>query len=66
MRHRVTRFSAALLRYLGRTIARMIVTALVFTTCMIFTLRCLGIPVPSPYELLHDFKEISKLAKILS
>jgi hypothetical protein len=30
------------------------------------TLRYLGIPVPSPYELLHDFEGLSKLAKILS
>jgi hypothetical protein len=66
MRHKVIRLSGAFLRYLGRTAARIVITTFVVSTCLAFILRYLGIPVPSPYQLLHDFEGLSKLAKILS
>jgi hypothetical protein len=66
MRHKLIRLSAAFLRYVARTVARIVITTFVFSTCLVFTLRYLGIPVPSPYELLRGFEGLSKLAKILS
>ena len=66
MRHRLVTISAALLRQVVRVVARTVFVGLLFTTCLVLTLRYLGIPVPSPYELLHDFEGLSKLAKILS
>jgi hypothetical protein len=66
MRHKLIRLSGAFLHYLGRTIARIVITTFVVSTCLVLTLRCLGIPVPTPYQLLHDFAGLSKLAKILS
>jgi len=66
MRHKLIRLSGAFLRYLGRTVTRIVITTLVVSTCLAFILRLLGLPVPSPYQLLHDFEGLSKLAKILS
>jgi hypothetical protein len=66
MRPKLIRLSGAFFRYLGRTVARIVITTFVVSTCLAFILRYLGIPVPSPYQLLHDFEGLSKLAKILS
>jgi hypothetical protein len=66
MRHRLVLIVTELLRQLFRILARAVVVGLLFTTCLVLTLRYLGIPVPSPFELLHDFEGLSKLAKILS
>ncbi len=66
MRHKLIRLSAAFLSFLGRTVARIAITTLVFSTFLVITLRCLGIPFPNPYEVLRDFEQLSKLTKILS
>jgi hypothetical protein len=58
MRHKLIRLSGAFLRYLGHTVARIVITTFVVSTCLVFTLRCLGIPVPNPYQLLHDFARL--------
>ena len=66
MRHKLRRLFAAFLLYFGRTVAQIVITTLVFSTCLVITLHCLGIPVPNPYELLLDFERLTKLTKILS
>ena len=58
MRHKVIRLSGAFLRYLGRTVARIVITTFVVSTCLVFALHFLGIPVPSPFQLLHDFARL--------
>jgi hypothetical protein len=58
MRHKLRRLSAGLLSYLGRTVARIVVITFVLSTCLVFILHYLGIPVPSPYQLLRDFERL--------
>ena len=58
MRHKLIHLSATLLSDLGRTVARIVVTTFVLTAILVFSLRYLGIPVPSPYQLLHDFERL--------
>ena len=58
MRHKLIHLSATLLSDLGRTVARIVVTTFVLTAFLVFSLRYLGIPVPSPYQLLHDFERL--------
>jgi hypothetical protein len=54
------------LRRLGRTALRFAITGLVFATCLWLMSLYLGLPVPSPSELLDKFKNVSRLADILS
>jgi len=66
MRLRLVRIVTEVLRQLFCILARVVIVGLLFITCLVLTLRYLGIPVPSPYDLLHDFEGLSKLSKILS
>ena len=66
MRHRVLRMLSKFLSQLISAALKVVVTSLVFTTCVVMLLRSLGIPMPSPHELLREFEGISKLARILS
>ncbi len=54
------------LRQLGRTALRVVITCLIFMVCLTVMSRYLGLPVPDPTELLDKFKNVSKLAEILS
>ena len=58
MRHKLISLSAAFLSFFGRTVARIAITTLVFSICLLIALRCLGIPVPNPYEVLRDFERL--------
>ena len=66
MRFRPSRLLAALARYICRAVLRAVVMGLIFTTCLLFALAYLGVPLPSLDELLERFESVSQLAKILS
>lgn len=65
MRHRVGRVFLMPLRYLGRIALRVIVGGLIFMACLT-VMSSLGLPVPGLHELLDKFKDVSRLAEILS
>ena len=66
MRHLPFRLCAGLVRLVCRAALRAFITGLIFTTCLLFTLSYLGVPLPDPYELLEQFESVSQLSKILS
>ncbi|HEV3468350.1 MAG TPA: hypothetical protein VG148_03455 [Pyrinomonadaceae bacterium] len=55
-----------LVRRLWRAALRAAVTGLIFIVCFVAALRAMGVPVPSPAELLDRFEGVSRLAEILS
>jgi hypothetical protein len=66
MGQKVSRLLLTALRGLGRTALRVAITSLIFATCLWLMSLYLGLPVPSPSELLDRFKNVSRLADILS
>lgn len=54
------------LRQLGRMALRIFITGLVSIICYMLVARALGLPVLSPSELIDKFKNVSRLAEILS
>lgn len=56
----------AVCRHIIQVALKVLVTMLVFGVCLTVTLRYLGIPIPSPYQLLESLEGVSELAKILS
>lgn len=66
MRSRLLRLVATFLGKVCLAVLRAIITALVFTTCAMAMLHFLGVPVPSPSELLDKFGDLTRLAKSLS
>ncbi|HEX8146798.1 MAG TPA: hypothetical protein VF591_06435 [Pyrinomonadaceae bacterium] len=65
MRHPLRPF-AALARLVFRAALRAVVTGLIFTTCLAAAAAYLGVPLPSPSELLERFESVSQLSRILS
>lgn len=66
MRRRLVRLVAAFLTKVCLAVLRAIITGLVFTICAMVMLHYLGLPVPSPSELLDKFEGLARLAKGLS
>ena len=66
MRHRPSRPLKALVRFIWRAALRAAVTCLIFTTCLITALACLGVPLTDFYEMLDGFESVSRLAEVLS
>jgi len=66
MRQRVLSMLSKLAGQLFNAALRVVMTSVVFTTCVVLLLRSLGVPMPSAHELLREFDGLSKLAKILS
>jgi hypothetical protein len=66
MEHRMKRFLFASLSRLGQMALRVVITCLIFSVCLTVMSRYLGLPVPGPLELLDKFKDVSRLADILS
>lgn len=66
MRHRLSRLSAAALRFVWRAAVRAAVTGLIFTACLLAALSYMGVPLPDLGELLEGFEGVSRLAEILS
>jgi hypothetical protein len=64
--HKTKQFIFSFLRQLGRAAVRVIVTCLISAVCLTVMSRYLGLPVPDPVELLDKFKNVSRLADILS
>jgi hypothetical protein len=63
---RLVRLVATFLSALCLAVLRVIVTSVVFTTCVMVLLHYLGIPVPVPSELLDKFEALGRLTRILS
>ncbi len=66
MRHRLLNFLSLTARKAFSAALRTFVTALVLGVCAMAILRYMGVPVPTPHELLHNLASITRLAKILS
>jgi phosphate/sulfate permease len=66
MRDGMKRFISTTLRQLCQTLLRVMLTGLVFAACAWALSLYLGLPVPSPSDLLEKFKDVSRLAEILS
>jgi hypothetical protein len=57
---------AAVCRQVIQIVLKVLVSMLVFGVCLMVTLRFLGIPLPSPGQLLRSLEGVSELARILS
>jgi hypothetical protein len=66
VRQHLFRLFAGLARLACRAALRALITGLIFTTCLLFTLSYLGVPLPDPCELLEQIESVSQLTKILS
>ena len=66
MQHRVFRALSAILKNVLSVVVRAVVTTLVFGACVVGTAHYMGVPLPSPAELLQKFEGVSKLGKVLS
>jgi hypothetical protein len=66
MGYRIFHILSIVIRRLFSAALRTVITGLVFTICLMLTLRYMGVPVPSPSELLERFEGLAKLAEILS
>ncbi|HKE60241.1 MAG TPA: hypothetical protein VKB46_26195 [Pyrinomonadaceae bacterium] len=65
MLHRLVRIAGGVTRSAFEALVKTLVTFLIFGLGVIVTMRYLGLPVPSPSDLLHSVEGLSKLAKIL-
>ena len=63
---RLPRVVGRFISTLGVAILRAVITGVVFTTCVMFTLHYLGVPVPGPAELLDKFEGLGRLVDVLS
>jgi hypothetical protein len=66
MRRPLSNFLFTCLRGFSRTGLRIVITGLIFTTCLMVASRFMDVPVPSPSELLETIKDVSKLSEVLS
>ena len=66
MQQRLSNYFSSCLRRLYGIGLRIIITGLIFTTCLVVASSFLGLPVPSPSELLDNIKNVSKLSEVLS
>lgn len=66
MRERMKRPVSMRLGGLCRAVLRVLLGGLIFMVCLTLMSRYLGLPVPDPLELLDKFKDVTKLAEILS
>lgn len=63
---RLARLVARFLTMLSLAVLRVILTSVVFATCVMVMLHYLGVPVPGPSELLDKFEAVGQLTRILS
>ncbi|PWT89951.1 MAG: hypothetical protein C5B55_10445 [Blastocatellia bacterium] len=66
MQRRAVRAFSGFARQLFSAAFRVVVTSIVFTTCVVIVLRSMGVPMPSAHELLRQVEGLSKIAKIVS
>jgi hypothetical protein len=66
MRYRLVRSLSASLRHFCAALAKAVITSAVFGACVVIVMHYMGVPVPTPHELLKNFSGLSKLARILS
>jgi hypothetical protein len=66
MRHRFLQLLSLGIRRLISAVVRTAITGVVSATFLMITLHYMGVPVPSPYELIDKFEGLARLAKILS
>lgn len=66
MQHRMKRLALTHLKRLGHAALRIMIGGLIFMACLTVMSRYLGLPVPDPIELLDKFKDVTRLAEILS
>jgi hypothetical protein len=66
MQQKVRRLVLTRLDQLCRVALRVMAGGLIFMACLTVMSRYLGLPVPDPLELLDKFKDVARLAEILS
>jgi hypothetical protein len=66
MRQRILRLFSLVARWLISSVVKTAITAVVCAFSLMITLRYLGVPVPSPHEVIEKFEALGTLAKILS
>lgn len=66
MQPKMKRFIVAPLSRICRVALRICITGLISLVCLMVIARVLGLPVLTPSELLDKFKNVSRLAEILS
>lgn len=66
MRYRFFQALSQFLQQIFSAMVRAFVTTLVFGVCVVGLMHYLGMPVPSPSQLLHGLEGLSKLAGVLS
>lgn len=66
MRHRILKFLSIVARQVFTSIVRATITSLVFVTGVLIASYYLGVPIPSPYELIDKFDGVGRLAEVLS
>jgi hypothetical protein len=66
MQRPLSNFLRICLRRLSRVGLRIVISGLIFMTCLMVASRYMGVPVPSPSDLLETIKDVSKLSEVLS
>jgi hypothetical protein len=66
MRFRPSHIFMALVRFICRAALRVVITGLIFTTCLLVALAYLGVPLSDLYEVPGRFESVSRLAELLS
>lgn len=61
MRYEAARYAATTLRQVCQATLKVTVTLLVFSVCLMVTLRYFGVPVPSGEQLLRNVAELSRI-----
>lgn len=66
MRHRFFRGVTKFLQNLLGAVLRTVLTTFVFGACVAAVAHFMGVPLPSPNQVLRELESISKLARVLS
>lgn len=66
MRNRILQFLFIVARQAFTSVVRAVITSLVFATGVLIASYYLGVPIPSPYELIDKFDGVARLADVLS
>ena len=61
MRHRAVRYAATTFRQVCEATIKVGAMLLVFTVCLMVTLKYLGVPVPSADQILHDVAGLTRI-----
>ena len=61
MRYRAVRYATTTLRHVCQATVKVAAMLLVFSVCLMVTLRYLGVPVPSTDQLMRDVAQLTRI-----